>query len=290
MTQQEILAVGREALAEARRLWSVTTLIKTGLGNGDALMGWVGKVVAQRAYDKPNILQGFRDEDDRMGAIKWLQEARWEKSGKAMARGTDVHKIVEAYAYGKQPVYPSEEVAEAYSPYETQVLRFLDEHQPTFLAAEAPVYNLRYSYAGTMDLILELDGVRCIVDAKTTDKDPNDPEVRSLPPYAEVALQLVAYARAEMVGVSPAVMRTVNRRRYYVYDPDLGYEPMPEVQGALALVIAPTFYRLVPVAIDDEVWRCFGYVREAARWQLEVARRVLGPDITPPPREKKEEE
>jgi hypothetical protein len=199
-----------------------------------------------------------------------------------MARGTDVHKIVEAYAYGKAPEYPNEETALAYQPYELQILRFLEEHQPTFQAAEAPVYNLRYGYAGTMDLILDVGGVRCIVDAKTTDKDPNDPEVRSLPPYAEVALQLVAYARAEMIGISPAVQRTVNRRRYYVYDPDLGYEPMPAVQGALALVIAPTFYRLVPVAIDDEVWQCFGYVREAARWQLEVSKRVLGPDITPP--------
>jgi hypothetical protein len=187
---------------------------------------------------------------------------------------------VEQYAVHGAAVVP-----EGFEPWDEQIRRFLEEHQPVFQAAEAPVYNLRYGYAGTLDLILDIGGLRCIVDAKTTDKDPDDPEVRSLPPYAEVALQLVAYARAEMIGTSPATMRTVNRRRYYVYDPALGYEPMPPVEGALALVLGPTFYRLVPVAIDDQVWQCFGYVREAARWQLEVARRVLGPDITPPQKE-----
>lgn len=279
MTQQQIVDAGAGALEEARRLWSVTTLIKAGLGSGEALIGWAAKVTAQRAYDKPNILQGYRDENDRAGAIKWLTEARWESSGKAMHRGTEVHKLVEAYAYGR-PV----EIPEGFEPWDEQIRRFLSDHEPVFHMAEAPVYNLQYGYAGTLDLILEIGGARVIVDAKTTDKDPNDPEVRSLPPYPEIALQLVAYARAEQVGVSPAVMRTFNRRRYYVYDPALGYEPMPPVEGALALVLGPTFYRLVPVAIDDEVWRMFGYVREAARWQLEVSGRVLGPDITPPGR------
>jgi hypothetical protein len=280
MTQQDILAASREAMAEARRLWSVTTLIKAGLGVGEALVGWSAKVTAQRAYDDLEVLAAYSLKGKRNDAIKWLTEARWQKSGQAMARGTEVHSFVEAYAYGRTPDIP-----EGFEPYDVQIRRFLDDHQPTFEMAEAPVYNLHYGYAGTLDLILSIQGVRCVVDAKTTDKDPNDPEVRSLPPYPEIALQLVAYARAEKVGTSPAVMRTVNRRRYYVYDEALGYEPMPAVDGALALVIAPTFYRLVPVAIDDEVWRSFGHVREAARWDLEIARRVLGPDITPPKEE-----
>ena len=285
MTHEQIMTAGAEALIEARRLWSVTTLIRAGLGVGENIVGWAAKVTAQRAYDDLEVLAAYSLKGKRDDAVKWLTQARWERSGKALARGSDVHGIVEAYAYGREPEYATAELAAAYAPYEVQIRRFLEDHQPVFEAAEAPVYNLTYGYAGTMDLILVIDGVRCIVDAKTTDKDPSDPEVKSLPPYPGIALQLVAYARAEKVGTSPAVQRMINRRRYYVYDEALGYEPMPELQGALALVIAPTFYRLVPVAIDDEVWQMFGHVREAARWELEVSRRVLGPDITPPAKE-----
>jgi len=273
---EKILQVGEEAMTEARRLWGVTTLLDAGLKK-EALIGWAAKMTAFRAYDDFDMLSVYVKKEDRAGALKWLTGARFDKSGKAKARGTKVHKIIEAYAYGQQPDFDPE-----FAPYDTQIRKFLADYAPVFQAAEAPVYNLTFGYAGTMDLILDIDGVRCIVDAKTTDKDPDDPEVRSLPPYPEVALQLCAYARAEIIGTSPAAMRYFNRRRYYIYDPALTYEPMIPVQGALALVVAPTFYRLVPFAIDDEVWAMWGYVRELARWDLEVARRVQGPDITPP--------
>lgn len=275
-TRAKILAAGEEAKDDARRLWGVTTLLDAGLKK-EALIGWAAKMTAFRAYDDLAILQAFAARGDRAGALKWLTGARFDKSGKAKDRGTKVHKIIEAYAYGQQPKFDEE-----FRPYDLQIRKFLAEYEPIFQAAEAPVYNLTYGYAGTMDLILDIDGVRCIVDAKTTDKDPDDPDVRSLPPYPEVALQLCAYARAELIGTSPASMRYFNKRRYYMYDPALTYEPMIPVEGALALVVAPTFYRLVPFAIDDEVWAMWGYVRELARWDLEVKRRVQGPDITPP--------
>jgi hypothetical protein len=59
---------------------------------------------------------------------------------------------------------------------------------------------------------------------------------------------------------------------------------MPEISGGLALVISPDDYQLVPVRIDDEVWRAFLAVREVARFQLDTANRVLGPPIAPPER------
>jgi hypothetical protein len=103
----------------------------------------------------------------------------------------------------------------------------------------------------------------------------------SRPPYPEIALQLVAYSRAEMLGVNAAQMYEKNRRRYYTWDPALHYEPMPELGGALALVVSPADYRLIPVRTDDEVWRSFAHVRETARWQLDISQRVLGPEVQP---------
>ena len=101
--------------------------------------------------------------------------------------------------------------------------------------AEAPVSTTCSTGTPARSTLLSIQGVRCVVDAKTTDKDPNDrePLAAALPGSA---LQLVAYARAEK-GTSPAVMRTPTRRRYYVYDEALGYEPLPAVDGALALAI-----------------------------------------------------
>lgn len=253
------------------RLWSVTTLIGAGTPK-EALIGWAARVTAERAYDKAATLDAMRQDGDRDAAIKWLTDARWEKSGTAALRGTNVHAIIEQYALGHTPDVPPE-----LEPWHHQIRRFLDDHQPEFEAAESPVYNLQLGYAGTMDMILTVDGVRCIVDAKTTEKGP---DARSRPPYGEVALQLAAYSRAERVGVSPAVMRTHSGRRYYEYDPGLEYAPMPEVEGAFALIISPVDYLFVPARIDDEVWRSFLAVREVARWNLDVSRRVFGPTVT----------
>ena len=253
------------------RLWSVTTLIGAGTPK-EALIGWAARVTAERAYDKAATLDAMRQDGDRDAAIKWLTDARWEKSGTAALRGTNVHAIIEQYALGHTPDVPPE-----LEPWHHQIRRFLDDHQPEFEAAESPVYNLQLGYAGTMDMILTVDGVRCIVDAKTTEKTP---DARSRPPYPEAAVQLCAYSRAELVGLSPAQMRTYSGRRYYVYDQALEYAPMPKVEGAFALVISPVDYVFVPVRIDDEVWRAFLAIREVARWNLDVSRRVFGPTVT----------
>lgn len=263
-------------MSDPQRLWSVTTLINAGTPK-EALIGWAARVTAERAYDKNRILREFQQDDDRDGAVKWLTDARWEKSGSAALRGTNVHSIIEAYALGQQPDVPDE-----LEPWHVQIRRFLDDHSPEFEAAESPVYSVDLAYAGTMDMILKVDGVRCIVDAKTTDKHP---DARSRPPYGEVALQLAAYSRCTQVGVSPAVMRKVSGRRYYEYDPALEYAAMPELGGAFALIISPVDYLFIPTRIDDEVWRAFLAVREVARWNLDISKRVFGPNVTPRPKE-----
>ena len=55
---------------------------------------------------------------------------------------------------------------------------------------------------------------------------------------------------------------------------------MPKVEGAFALVISPVDYVFVPVRIDDEVWRAFLAIREVARWNLDISRKVFGPPVT----------
>ncbi len=254
------------------QLWSVTTLLQEGVPR-PAILGWAVKMTAEYAVDNTDVIRAYLNANDRDGALKAVKDARWRTSGKALARGTDVHTAAEQLNLGAEPDIPDDVL-----PYVNQYRRFLEDHAPTFLLAEAPVYNRSYSYAGTLDAIVELDGKTCVLDIKTTDKGP---EARTRPPYPEIALQLVAYSRAEYVGLDAANMQYSGKRRYYVFDEKTAHEPMPAVDGALALVISPVDYMVVPVRIDDEVWAAWLYVMEVARWQLDTSKRVLGPIVQP---------
>lgn len=257
-------------MTETVNLWSVTTLIKLGLGTGDALVNWAVRTTAEYAIDKQDAWAPLATAD-RNAAVKVLCDARWQKSGLAAARGSDLHRAAEQLALGQTP-----DVEEHILPYVQQYQRFLETHEPEFLMAEAPVYSPSQHYAGTCDGVMVLGGRPVIFDIKTTDK-PLD--ARSRPPYPEVALQLVAYARAELVGLL-SEKREANYKRYYVFDPAAHHEPMPVVDGAVCIVVSPYDCRIIPVRIDDEVYRCFRHVKECARWQVDVSRRVIGPEIT----------
>lgn len=272
-------------MSEENRLYSVTTLIGEAMGSGDALVGWAAKVVAERAYDQHGILEAYVKSGERADGLKWLKEARWQKTKRAQYRGKQLHTAAEALALG-QPVVGIEEI---HMPWVAQYQKFLDEHTPEFLMAEAPVYNLSQRYAGTLDGVVKLRStlgdLNILFDVKTTDTGPNDitdsgyPKARH--PFPSVALQCVAYSRAEFVGLDPARRNDGKRgRRYYEFDELTRVEPMMEVDGAICLVVSPVDYEIRTIAIDDEVWQSFLHVREVARYNLQISKRVIGPVVT----------
>lgn len=257
-------------MTKTTNLYSVTTLIKEGLGTGKGLVYWNAHTPVAWAAEHLDAFTALVNVD-RDQAIKTAMDARWAKSGKAAARGTDLHAAAEQLALGQTP-----DVDEEILPYVHQYVGFLEKHQPEFVMAEAPIYAPGHQYAGTCDGIMVLGGKTVIFDIKSTDKDPS---AKSRPPYAEVALQLSAYANAELVGIL-SEKRESNYGRYYVFSPDQHHEPMPDVDGAVCIVISPYDCRVVPVRIDAEIFRAFLHVRECARWQIDISKRVLGPEIT----------
>lgn len=268
----------------AIRLWSVTTLIKLGLGTGDALVNWAVNTTAEAAYDRHKILSQFVQDKDRQGAVEWLRNQRWQKSGQAAARGIDLHRAAERLALGQPP-----EIEEHNLPYLEQYRRFLDHFSPEFLMAEAPVYNIKLGYAGTLDAVLKLDGQPLVADVKTTpwgpdELNPDTGKPRSRPPYPEVALQLVGYRKAELVGVL-SEQRYDGGKRYYMFNPDGNHEPMPQTAGAVCIVVSPHDYTVTPMRTDEVVWRYFKHVRECARWTVEGSKLVIGPQLAPVRRE-----
>lgn len=255
------------------RLWSATSLIQIALGTSKPLVEWNVRTACETAYDKFNTLKAFHEDGDREGAVKWLKDSRWTKTGAAAARGTDVHKVAEQLALGVIP-----KVEPGIEPYVNQFRRFLEDFSPEFVMAEAPVYSKTHGFAGTLDAVAKIDGKTVVVDMKTTAHGPDSGKSR--PPFPEVALQLCLYRRAELVGLL-ADRREVNYRRYYVFSEEMHTEPMPETEGAVCVVISPEDYLVVPVDTGERIWKACRHMIEVARFQVETSKTVFGPPIAP---------
>jgi hypothetical protein len=264
--------------AQTQRLYGVTTVTKLGMGTGYPLVEWNARMPSETAFDRFGTLEAFVKDGDRAGAVKWLMESRYAESGAAKLRGSQIHEAAEKLALGVSP-----EVVVSVIPYVEQYVKFLEQFQPEFLMAEAPVYNERYSYAGTTDGIFLLAGQRLLFDIKTVKVLPGELNEKGKPkhrgPYPEVALQLAAYRRAEKVGLMAERVEN-SYGRYYLYDPSKHFEPMPETDGALAIMLSPADFRIIPVRTDDEVFRVFRAARECARFNVDISKRIFGSEIT----------
>jgi hypothetical protein len=184
---------------------SVTSAISGGLPK-PYLIGWAAKMTAQAAVDDLEIVNLFVAKDDKRAAVDHLKGARYRDMNTKADRGTIVHAAVDAYLKGK-PMTKEEMqalLAEANVPKSmwkstagmiSGAMEFLFDAEPEVLWHEETVYSREHGYAGTPDLICRMDvgttlNVPAVVDYKTS---------KSI--YDEVALQLVAYARADFVGL-----------------------------------------------------------------------------------------
>ena len=257
---------------EPLKLWSVTSLLKLGMGTSEPLVNWAVRTTAEGAIDNMNVVRAMLESGDRQGAVEHLVRLRFRRTKQAMMRGTEIHAAAEAMVMGAAPPI----VAEGNEPYVEQYARWIERFRPTFLMAEAPVYNPVEGYAGTLDGVMELDGLPVLYDIKTTEHPPGGDRAR--PPWPETALQLVAYARATEVGVI-SEQRYAGGKRYYLYDPSAKHEPMPEVAGAFVIVLSPYDCTAIPVRIDDEVWRAFRCAIGCARFNVVTSKSLFGPQL-----------
>jgi hypothetical protein len=259
---------------EPVKLWSVTTLTKMGLGTSNPLVNWNCQQTALVAIRKRPIIDAMLRDGDEWATVQWITEQRYRITEKARIRGQDVHAAAEAIALGVEP-----KIVSGTEPYVEQLARWIKRFRPSYLLAEAPVYNVEQFYAGTLDGILTLPGdeTPILFDYKTTEWSIDSGKARH--PFPEVALQLVAYAHATEVGAIAEQRYDGRNRRYYLYDPSGRHEPMPRVEHAICIVISPYDCTAVPVRITDDVWRAFLHVRECARFQERGSHDLFGPEL-----------
>lgn len=270
---------GQKPADDDERHWSVTTIL--GCLKAEGLLYWTAEEAAKAAVNSAASLQARIEEEGREAVIKWLRDARFRRAkGERTAAelGTEVHAACEAYALtGQRPDVDAE-----VQPFLDQFDRWAQEFQPVYQAAEVTVYSPSYGYAGTCDAFLTLGGVRCIVDYKSSRKS-FDNRGNPTTPYPEVALQLAAYRHAEMAAVWRPRRMEQYRRRYYL----LGASeremavPVPEVDTGLVIHITPDHCDAYPVECGPDIFESFLFVQEAARWQFQTSKTVIGRPLEP---------
>ncbi|MGY1440178.1 hypothetical protein [Streptomyces reniochalinae] len=147
-------------------------------------------------------------------------------------------------------------------PYRAHFASFLEAVNPELVRAEDVAWSETHDYAGSFDAMLRvwLDD-----EGKPTPDRSGTPHLlvadwkTSKSTYADVALQMSAYAHAD-----------------FIIDPDGNREPMPEFDGAVVLHITPEQWALKPVRIDADVFDVFLTLRKVFTWDRETSKTVIG--------------
>lgn len=206
------------------------------------LGGWAAKMVAGAAWDSRDALMKIEDRDE---AVAMLKGAPYRSRGKKADLGTAVHAVAEASARDeKWPEIPPEA-----EPYVEGFLSFVQDFAPSWRVLEGTVYNVEHGYAGTFDMLAEIDGLLVLGDYKT-----------GANVYDEVAMQLAAGRYAESL-----------------WDPVTGdLSPMPAIAGCIAIHLQPNKYAVYTVNAGAEAFEAFLGLRAAWPWSKDHGN-AIGP-------------
>jgi hypothetical protein len=228
---------------KGRELTSVTTILSNGVPKQGPLVPWAAKAVATEAVEQLAKLTGLVESIGQEGAINWLKGAQYRTKKAAGFRGTEIHNLAEAHALGK-PLPP---VSAAALPLVAPLMAFLDDFQPEPVHVEVTAFSPSHNYAGTLDSIAKFEEFGTVLFDWKTSKGV----------YGETALQLSAYAHADFLDVDNTEV------------------PIPNLDGALIVHIAPTGYALFKADISEETFGYFLACQKVAEFQTNYSRHVL---------------
>ena len=146
-----------------KKLASVTTIIGDCSDKSGALTQWAANMVVE--WIKENAYE-TGDVPEYLVGIEELNLARFNfrnVSKTALDVGSKVHQAIEYYFnLGKEPINPEPQVLAAFVAF----LEGVDEHDVKCDDAELTVTDGKS--AGTLDFVGEIDGVRTVVDFKSS--------------------------------------------------------------------------------------------------------------------------
>lgn len=261
-------------MSEEIRYVSVTAL--AGLLPRPWMEAYASKHAAECAFNEQDAYRELPTKDERIAYVKGASR-RYSRA--AAERGTNIHAHVEKYNLGvRMDPWPLPVRASM-----LQYEHFVETVKPRVEAAECKVYHQGPImdlwagvpegpyYAGTMDLLCEIDGRMSILDVKSG---------KSV--HEDAALQIAAYAHADFLVADPnhpgAIQVTPQRgRRFYTWEGPAEDEiPMPEIQDGYILHLRDDGWTLVHVPITDELYEMFLSLFSIERWERELKKRVFG--------------
>ena len=234
---------GHSYTLDGQPVMGVTTAIKKGLPM-PALSGWAARECAEFVAGRRDILTQLNDAE----LMDLVKGAPNRVRNQAAERGTEVHSLAQRLARGDEV-----EVPEELNGHIDHYLAFLDAFRPARAIVERPVFNRRFRYGGTLDMLAETPDMGwTLFDVKTSGSGI----------YGDIALQLAAYGHAE----------------FYV-DEDNAEVPLPDVDSYVAVWVRGDGYDVYPVDVTEREWIVFQSVLQVAWWAEQRQEQVVGAAI-----------
>lgn len=208
---------------------SVSTVL--GAMDKPALDAWKVRTAVEYAVDNVAAIAQL----DRKAAVDLCKGAQFRGSDTGKQLGTAVHSVIEKLARGGT-VRRTDNTGPVIDAWEG----FTSEYDVKILEIEQTVWNEAHRFAGSFDLLAEVDGVCTVIDAKSTRSGI----------WGETALQTAAYA------MSPTLLR-----------PDGTEDPMPEVEATAALWVRPHGWALHPLVYDASTRTAVKAIAAVFHWQ-----------------------
>lgn len=278
----------------------VTTILSNGIPKG-GLIGWASKIpadvvanaltVAKDSEGRTRVvaddliaeLRGWQETRTGKDVVKWsdhtplpraavadaLASLRFRDLDEAAGKGTEVHKLAERLAHGEEV-----EVPEHLAGHVRSYLAFLEEWQPYDALIERVVVNRRWRYMGKLDMIARVDNLpEWLAErlGRSSGTGLFDVKTARSGIFAEVALQLEAYRRAE----------TMLEGREEV--------PMPPIDFVAAIHVRADGFDVYAFDIETErrptTFDIFLYAKQVGDWldwKEGPSSRIKSPSLHPP--------
>lgn len=208
--------------------WQLSQVIRRATVEHDTLAA----MLSRERRPRERALEANRIEE----ASRWLRSAATEERDRSAALGTAVH---DAASSGKRP----EDVPEEVAPRLRQYLDWLEMSGAEIVASEFQCFSPSVGYAGTCDALVRFPrGDLHVMDIKTGGGI-----------YAEHALQVAAYAMADLVGTADEVDHETT---------DL----LHAHTGLGILHLADDGWEYVVLRRDPEAWEAFRGLLRFAAW------------------------
>lgn len=226
-------------------LTSVTTVLNAAAK--PVLYNWYAKMAGVRAVEQEAEWHALQQEEGDEAARKWISAAARDYNEQRKWLGSAVHHLCETYDETDDPGLldwyldkmggDRKKNLSAINNHVWQYGEWVKEHQPAFLLKEATVLHPVDRWAGTLDMVVTIDGKNYVGDIKTGGA------------YRDTALQLAAYRHAALIVDGEDT-------KPFTHD----------IHGGFVLALKPKSYKMHYYECGRDVYEVFLHLKRYKEW------------------------